>query len=167
MYNKKGFSLIEYIMVVVIMGVLIAIGAPLVFEAADAWLVQSKRKDMSESAKIAMDRITREIRRIQSKTSVTSASSSSFRFTDIDGRDITFDTSSSTLRRAENSAVNTLADNVNSFSLTYYDANGAAIAVPSVSPGQTNIKRIEINLIFSYGGTQLNFQSQVSPRRLQ
>lgn len=167
MRNEKGFSLIEYMMVVVIMGVIIAIGAPLVFEATDAWLLQSKRKEMSESAKIAMDRMAREIRRIQSRTSVATANSSSFRFTDIDGRDITFDTSSATLRRTENSAVNTLADNVNSFSLIYYDANGATIATPSVSPNKTNIRRIEINLTFSFGGTQLSFQSQVSPRRLQ
>lgn len=167
MRNEKGFSLIEYIMVVVIMGVIIAIGGPLVFEAVDAGLLQSKRKEMSESAKIAMDRMVREIRRIHGRTSVTTANGSSFRFTDIDGRDITFDISGTTLRRAENSSVNTLADNVNSFSLIYYDANGAVIATPSVNPSQTNIRRIEINLTFSFGGTQLSFQSQVSPRRLQ
>jgi len=165
--NKAGFSLIEFIMVMVILGVIMAIGVPLVMQATEAWVFQSQRKEMSESAKVAIGRMVREIRLVRNKTSVATASSATFRFTDTDNRDITFGSSGASLQRTEDGSVNTLADNLSSLSFVYYDSGGATIATPLVSPDSTNIRRVEINLVFSLGGTILSFQSQVSPRRLR
>ncbi len=163
--KAKSFSLIEFIVVIVILGVIAGIGAPLMIETARGWLLNSQRKEMSESARIAIDRMIREIRQISSTTTITTANSSTFRFTDIDSNDITFDASGSTLRRTVGGTTNSLADNVDSLSFVYYDANGATITTPTVAPDETDIRRVEITLTFSLADTQLSVMSQVWPRR--
>jgi prepilin-type N-terminal cleavage/methylation domain-containing protein len=163
--EKKGFTLIEFMMVVVILGVIIGIGAPLLVEVTEGWLLGSQRKELSFSAKLAMDVMTREIRRIRNRTSILTAAGSNLRFIDIDDHDITFDVSSQTLRRNLDGVVNGLADNLSSLSFTYYNSAGATLPVPVASP--SDIRRIEITTAFSTGATQLSFKSGVSPRRLQ
>lgn len=158
MSKRRAFSLIEFVMVIVIIGILVAIGVPLLMEAADAWLLQSQRKEMSESAKIAIDRMVREIRRA---TSITTAQAATLQFTDIDSQNITFTRSGATLQRTLAGTTNNLADNATSLTFAYYDASGNPTAVLA------DIRRIQINLSFSLGGTQISLQSQVSPRRLQ
>lgn len=167
MRKKHAFSLIELVVVMIILGILVAIGAPLVFKVADAWVFQKQRKEMSESAKIGMDRMIREIRRIKDSMSVLTANSSTFQFIDIDDQNITLDLSGSSLRRTLAGSANILADNVSALSFIYYDENGIVIATPLVSPNATDIKRIQISLTFSLAGQGLSFQSQVVPRRLE
>ncbi|MFH1414389.1 MAG: prepilin-type N-terminal cleavage/methylation domain-containing protein [Candidatus Omnitrophota bacterium] len=165
MKQRKAFSLIEMIMVMVILGIIAGIGAPLIAETGRGWLLHVQRKEMSESARIAIDRMTREIRRIKDTTSVITASNTAFQFVNIDDENITFDSSGTTLRRTIDGTTNELADNLDSISFTYYDTSGSTITTPDVSPQETDIRRIEISLTFSLGGTQLTVVSQVWPRR--
>lgn len=162
MRKKAGFTLIEFIMVIVILGIMAGVGLPLMAEISQAWLLHKDTREIAESARIAIDRMMRDIRRA---VSITSADTANLQFTDIDISVITFDISSTTLRRTEAAATNALADNVDSLSFTYYDDSDAQIATPVVTP--SDIKRIEVDLTFSLGDTQFNIRSQVSPRRLQ
>lgn len=166
MKQKCGFTIIEFIVTVLIIGIIAGVGAPLIAEIADGWLLQTRRKEMSESARIAMERMIRETRRIANTTSVITANSGTLQFIDIDNHDITFDVLTNTLRRTADGTAVDLADNIDSLSFIYYNASGATITTPLVSPDTTNIKRIEITVTFSLGGTQLSVQSQAAPRRL-
>ncbi|MEI8350179.1 MAG: prepilin-type N-terminal cleavage/methylation domain-containing protein [Candidatus Omnitrophota bacterium] len=162
-----GFTLLEIIIVVVLLGITFAVTAPLMFAVVDGWRLAVDRNTMSESANLAMDKMIREMRQIKSKASVITASGSTFRFIDINDNDITFNLSSGHLMRTIGATSNQLADNVSSLSFTYYNSAGAQIATPQVNPSDTDIKRVVIDLTFSLGGTQLALKSGVSPRRLQ
>jgi len=167
--NKQvsGFSLIELIMIVVLLGIISGVTIPLIFEVVNGWQLSVVRNDLSESAKIGMDRMIREIRQINGRDGVMSATAASFQFTDLNGNNITFYLSSGHLMRTVDGASNQLADNLNQLNFTYYDAGGSVIAIPQVSPQSTDIRMIVIDLSFSYAGAQLNIESGVSPRRLQ
>lgn len=169
MKKKKAFTLIELVMVIVILGVIAGFGVAMTLEVTEGWLLQFHRKEMSESARVAIDRMTREIRRINDTTSLIAADDSNLQFIDLDDNNITYNLSSTTLRRTINGTTNDLADNLDldSLSFTYYDASGATIGAPQVSPDPTDVARIDISLTFSLGGSQLSVNSQVSPRRLQ
>lgn len=154
--RKRGFTLIELVIVIVILGIIAVVGVALMLQVGDAWVLQSHRKEMSESARIAMDRMIRETREA---ASISTAAGGTLTFNNIGGNTITFDTSGTTLRRTVDGTTNELADNVDSLSFTYYYDNGGSAL--------TDITRIEIDLTFSSGNTEFNFKSQVSPRRLQ
>jgi type II secretory pathway pseudopilin PulG len=164
--SLSTFTLIEFIIVIALLGITFAVTAPLMVAVVDAWHLATRRNDISESAKVAMDRMLREIRQIKSTTSVITANSSTFRFIDVNDNDITFNLSSGHLVRTVGATSNQLADNVSSLSFTYYNAGGSQVSTPQVSPNSTNISRIVIDLTFSFSGTQLALESAVNPRRL-
>jgi prepilin-type N-terminal cleavage/methylation domain-containing protein len=163
--KKKAFSLMELVVVMVILGILCGVGAHFLIESGDALILQTKRKEIVESGRIAMDRMTREIRQIKDASSVLAAGSSNFQFIDSSNNTITFDRSGSVLRRTKGISTFSLANNASALTFTYYDANGIVLVSPILNP--TNIRRIQIDLTFSLSGQQLNFRGQVSLRRLQ
>lgn len=165
--NRPGFSLIELVIGIVVVGIIAGVTVPLFSEVIKSWVLSVQLNDMCESARVAMDRMDREIRQINSVTGVLTANSANFQFVDANSNTITFNLSSGHLIRAVGGSSNQLADNVTSLAFTYYNSAGAVIATPVVSPSNTNIKRIVIDLTFTNGATQLNFESGVSPRRLQ
>lgn len=162
-----GFTLIEFIISVAILGIIFAISARLLLEIADGWRLAGSRNEISETAKVAMGRMTREIRMVKDRTSVLTASGSVFQFIDANSNNIQFNVSSGRLLRTENGAANALADNVSSLSFTYYNSLDAAIPAPAVSPSSTDIRRIVVDITFSAGGAQLSFESGISLRRLE
>lgn len=160
--SAAGYTIFELVMVIVLVGIIFAVTAPLMIEVGRSWQIASKRNSMSEDAMVAMDRMAREIRQIKNTASVLAATGSVFQFIDVNNNNITFSLSGNYLMRN----VNQLAGNVTALTFTYYDAVGALIPAPVLSP-VTNIKSVVINLIFSLGGTSLNLESGVFPRRLQ
>ena len=165
--KRGGFTLVEFTMTAVILGIIALAGAPLIIAVNEGWITATTRSEFSESAKISMDRMVRLMRRTKDDKSVLIADNNIFKFINTEDNIITFDTSVTDLRLTVGNATEALASDVNSFSLVYYDENGLAIAAPKVSPSLTNIRRIQIDLVFSAEGEQLSFQCQVAPRRLQ
>lgn len=159
--SRSGYTIFELIMVVVLVGIIFSVTAPLMIEVGRGWQLASNRNKMSEGAMVALDRIAREIRQIRDTTSVLTATGSVFQFIDVNNNNITFSRSGNYLMRNSDQ----LAANVTALTFTYYD--GAPILTPTVNPLVTNIKSIVINLTFSLGGTSLNLESTVFPRRLQ
>ena len=167
MKKRVAFTLIELIMAIVLLSIIMAIGVPLLTATTEGWVIATQRNEMLESAKIAIVRMTREMRQIKNLTSVLTASQGAFEFMNALDETISFSSSSNNLIRTLNSTENVLARNINSLSFTYYGSNGTEIITPVVNPSETDIRRIEINIVFSLGGTQLAIQSSVSPRRLR
>ncbi len=163
MLNRRdAFTLIEFIMVIVLLSIIAGIGLPLLAEISQAWVLDKQKDEIAQSARLAVDRMIREIRRAEI---ITVADADSLEFTDIDSTSITFDISSAALRRRQGALANLLAENVASLDFTYYDDSGSEIAVPVADPSL--IRRIELNMSFSLGDALFNIRSQVSPRRLQ
>jgi prepilin-type N-terminal cleavage/methylation domain-containing protein len=166
MKGRKGFSLIEFIIVITVLAVITSLAISLLVAIADAWVLHRQRRQMTEAGQIAIDRMAREIRRVRDRNSFTTAAASSLRFTDIDSTDITFDLSGTTLRRTLGGVtINPLADNVSALTFTYYDSAGATLSAPVATP--SNIRRIQVDITFTYSGSNFYLRSQVAPRRIQ
>lgn len=163
MKKNKGFTLVELVIVITIVGISAVTIGTILLGTVKAWTFKFNRSDILWDGRLAINRIAREIRTVRDNASVTTASSSQFRFIDAGNVDITYSLSSTNLNRTENGTANLLAENVSSLSFTYYDAVGAVIPSPTVSP-VTNIKRVRINLTLIKNGQTFYLQSDSMPR---
>jgi len=163
MKKEKGFTLIEIIIVITIVGIVSVIIGSMLLGVVKAWTFKINRNDILWDGRLAINRMTREIRTVRNDASVTTASSSQFRFIDSANIDITYSLSSTNLNRTENGTANLLAENVSSLGFTYYDAAGTVIPSPTVSL-TTDIKRVRINLTFAKNGQTFYLQSDSMPR---
>jgi prepilin-type N-terminal cleavage/methylation domain-containing protein len=163
MKKEKGFTLVELVIAITIAGIAAATIGAILLGTVKAWTFKFNRSDILWDGRLAINRMTREIRTVRDSVSVTTASSSQFRFIDAGNVDITYSLSSTNLNRTENGTANLLAENVSSLGFTYYDAAGTVIPSPTVSP-TTDIKRVRINLTLIKNGQTLYLQSDSMPR---
>lgn len=156
--NKKGFTLIELILSVAIIGILAMVIAQALFTGVSSFDIVSKRKALLSDIRLAIDRMSYEITLIPDTNNIVSFSSSSLTFNIPSENNITYTLNSSNITRS--SAV--IAGNVSSLTFTYLDAAGASTAV------KANIKRIGIEISASAGSSYgtLNVKTQAFPRRL-
>ncbi|MDD5291857.1 MAG: type II secretion system protein [Candidatus Omnitrophica bacterium] len=160
----KGFTIIESILVIAILGIVASIGVPLILSASDAISFLTVRNDMAQSADVAMSRMLNDIRRIRDDVSVDTAAASQFRFFDTDDTDINYYLNSNNLMRGSN----ILASGVNSIIFIYYDEAGSQLSPPIAGIGtQTDIYRVKITFVFNSGSYTFSYQSQVEPRNLR
>ena len=145
---RSGYTLIELVMVIILVGIMFMVTAPLMVKIAEGWQIATVRTDWSESGMVAMDRMLREIRQAASVVTATS-SPPVFSFVDTSGNTITYSFSGGYLMRNSNQ----LAANVSNLTFTY------------TTPA--DIKSIAISLTFGTGLTKFTLQSGVYPRRLQ
>lgn len=152
--SEKGFTIVELVLVIGLMALLTTVLAPFVetgFKNYDK--VASRRAVLSE-ARLAFDRIVKEVRLIESSSDVIDAnSSSSFEFEYPNGTSITYSLSGTDLLR--NSDV--LAENVSSLSFDYLDASGSSTTT------EADVRRVEISMTFDAEGDHgdLTLRTQV------
>lgn len=160
----RGYTLIELVIVITVIGIVAAIGVPMMLQTADAWIFASRFQDNAvSSAVVAANRMSREMRRLLNDASVTTATSTQYTFTDVNSNSITYNRSGNTLMRNSDG----LADNVTALTFTYYDDSGNTIALPVVSPNNTDIRRIKVDLSILAGSNTLNFGFQARPQNLR
>lgn len=158
---KKGWTLIELVMLITIAGILAGIGALLTIELIDSFEFSLYRKDLSAAAEVVLKRMTREMPRLQNNSSVITAGAGTYRFVDIDGRIIQFALNGGNLERYDGTNTDVLAAAVSSLVFTYLDGNMAVIATPLVNPDTTDIKFVQIDLTLSAGNNTINYTALV------
>lgn len=123
---SAGFTLVELIMVIVLLGILAAVGSNMLSDGFKTTGMVNASNASEAEARNAMDRLTREIRQVKYSAgySISTASSSVLQFVNggnssvriaLVGTDLKLDYG--------NVSANTLVSGVSSFTLTYYDAN--------------------------------------------
>lgn len=160
----KAYTLIETIIVLVVIGIVAAIGVPMMMQAADAWSFSSQLQNNAVlSFIVASSRMAREMRVLKDDVSITTANNTMFTFTDTSNNSISFARVGNTLMRNSDG----LADNVSSLTFTYFDDDDNVIATPIIAPNNTNIRRISVALSVSAGSNTLNYFLQVRPQNLR
>jgi len=163
MFKKnQGLTLIEAVMTIVIVGVLVGGSMFYLRQVIDLWNFMSFRSEIVSQGRMALMRMSREIRQIRNSTSVFNANSNRFRFADVKDVNIDYYFSGSNLMRNSD----TQASGVSNVTFTYYNQTSQPIAVPLVSPQATDIKRIKIKLDVFSGNQNKTLETQIWPRNL-
>lgn len=163
--HKKGFTLIELIIVITILGIAGGVVGYILMGTVDAWTFKANRNDILCDGRLAMNRMVREIREIKDRSNVSKAKSSEFRFINASDVDIKYKLDrDGLLNRTENGTENLLAEYVSDLTFTYFDSGGATINNPDTSPDATDIRRIRINLTLTKNGENVYLQSDSVPR---
>jgi prepilin-type N-terminal cleavage/methylation domain-containing protein len=154
--KNAGFTLIELVMVMVILSVISVIAAKILSTGIQGFLAGKNILDADWQGRVAMERMSRDIRAVRSPSDITTASASNFVFTDSTGTSINYSLSGSSLLRNSQ----TLADGVNSLTFTYLDGNG------SVTASTTAIRYITITLNITLNETNFSLTTSIYPRNL-
>jgi prepilin-type N-terminal cleavage/methylation domain-containing protein len=156
MRRVEGFSLVELVMVIVILGILAAFVGPVLFNAMRSYQGMQTAVQTQAKMRYAVERLSRELREIRRQTtdatfldiaSVTTASSIAFFKTDgtqviinVAGNQVSLAYVTSTV------VAGVLTDQVASFSLAYFQQNASTVAT-----GQASISFIEVRMTLSEG----------------
>ena len=88
--RSKGFTLIELVTVITIASVSAGVTAPSVMLLADAMQFNTVRSELREAGRVALDRISIDIRRIENPQAVRRADADKYVFFDLDGIKINY-----------------------------------------------------------------------------
>ena len=162
--TRNGFTIIEIIMAIVIVGVLAGVSSMYIKQVVNLWQYLNFRSESASVGKTALIRMSREIRQLDS---VTTADANRLQFTDINGSVIDFQLSGSNLLRNSN----TLSSDVQSLKFCYYDSASNPVCAPLcscnvVSANLDDIYRIGIELTIQSGTQTKSLRTQVYPRNL-
>lgn len=165
--NGRGFTLIEMVAVIVVAGILFSFGSALLGNIFSGYALKRDTADADWQAKVALERMARELRAVRSATNadLDFASNSQVRFVDTDGNGVCFyrdGAANRIMRSADGPATacgatspQALADNITSLAFTYWRNDGAtAMAV-------TDVYYITVAMEGSYSSS---FRTNVRPR---
>lgn len=128
-----GFTLLEMVVSMVILGILGATGATLLTGGLDAYETGREQLDTLGKARLAADRLAWEIRQTAYRGTtydIILLSPSQFRFVKTDGEIVTVDSSGTTMQLTYNSVgfAAPLLDRVSALTFGYYQADGQTVA---------------------------------------
>ncbi len=129
MKHHRGMTLIELIVVLTILAVMAAIALPMIHAGFNSYITQRNLVDANWQGRLALARMTRDIRNIPSAnaTTLVTTTSTDFKFTDNTNTSVEYTLSGTNLQR---NAI-TLANGIGSVTFGYYDKTGAVTATPA------------------------------------
>lgn len=162
--KQKGFTLIEIIFVLIIVGIMLAVGGLGLVHVVKGMIFTKMNAATTQKGQIAMTKLVREFSNI---SGVTASGTQSITFKSIkygvEGtRKVEF--SGNTITFSEGTSVDILMDQVSAFNLLYYNYNNI------VHPGtwQDSSRVIEIRLkLTGADGVESEFIERVRPRNIE
>lgn len=150
-----GFSLIELLSVMTILGVMGSFFAYTMQTAGEAYHNVTVRQELLRDGRIALEKMTREMRLVATATSLDAPtiSSTSFSFRDRYETTYTYTLSSGTLYR--NGVA--LVDSVTKLGFGYYQKDGTA------ATSGNNLHMIVVNFTLSKAGESVPFRATIVP----
>lgn len=155
--SERGFTLVEVVLVVVLLSLFGALFGLGFVASTRATLAVDTRKEALQNARVALDRMAREVRMIRSATAAdittTIPTASDLQFTDTYGNAIQFQlTGGNILRNAD-----ILAGNVTALTFSYLKNDGTAAA------SEAEIWRIVMDLTVTVGTESVQLRTEVHP----
>lgn len=179
--SKRGFTLIELVMVIVIVGTLTSVSSMYIRETINLWRMLSFRNEVISIGRMALKRMAREMRqmklRTQSYEPIQEAQAGQLRFVFKDGAvetDVQYSLSGTDLMRNNITVSNNdiLAKNITGLQFCYYNktngnacASGALCACTVPTANLADIYRIVVKMDISSVENK-HLETQVFPRNL-
>ncbi len=168
MKGKEGYTLIEIILVLVIIGVLAGILIEPFRQGVQSYVAIDTRADLTSQARGATNRIVREMRNVQRKANdkpnITSADATSITFVDNLGITISFSLSGSTVLRD----TNILADKLSSLDFRYFKGDNTALTTfPLSAADLDDVRRILVILTLQENTETVTMTGQAFLRDLR
>lgn len=172
--RTSGFTLIEVIMAIVVMAI-IAVGVgSLLYQGTRSFEMMDTRRDLTGQGKLAMERMTREIRLTRcasgsgactpTAAEITAMTADELRFVkqDYEGRGFRYDAPTQTLYLRQGSAPtdpeDILAGNVSAFAFDYFKSNGTTATLPA------EVWMVNVTMTLSSGAESVDFKASIYPR---
>jgi prepilin-type N-terminal cleavage/methylation domain-containing protein len=182
LHSAGGFTLIEVVVTVVIVGIIFVLGGLMMGRAFETYDATQKTTDVDWQGRVALERMVRELRNIRSDTDLTMSTTSTdpIFFADPSGATACFcyESVTKTVRRGSSVAPNcgsggvaptascgatgtqALADNViaNGLNIYYYTATGSA------ATSSSQVQAIALSLAVTEGTITETYRAGVQPR---
>lgn len=165
--RNRGFTIIELVMTIVIMGILATMSWPVMDSSLRAYTELTETTDTLGKLRYAMERMAREVRETDHNGSnfvITTMTAGTLSFTKRDGTTVTLTSSggNATLQYSNPSVTSTLTDQVNSLAFAYYQSDGSTAAT-----GNTDISFVQISLTLEEDGNTYPQRTRIALRNTQ
>jgi len=154
---KKGVTLIETIIVIVLIGIISMVFAVYIREGFDAWTFISGQKGLAFETRAAIYRVVREFKRINHNLNISTHTTQQITFVDLDNNTITFSQEGTRLRRNSDILLENLK-NPGGLTFSYLDKTGN----PAIY--RENIYTVRLRLITLKGQNRFVIESAAALR---
>lgn len=154
MRRQRGFTLVELVMVIAIMGIVSVVVSRILFQSFQTFIAAQNVTNIDWEALLVMQRFENDVHNIRSSNDISTISSGTFSFVDVSGNTVTYQLSGSTLLRNSQ----TLATGVQSIAFGYYDANYA------VTASTTGVRYVTLSAAFVQNNLSLSFSTMAGTR---
>ncbi|MCP4653551.1 MAG: hypothetical protein GY858_09270 [Candidatus Omnitrophica bacterium] len=153
--NRVGFSLLEVILVVTLLGLIVTAIYPFFGTTVSGWEVKDRQTEVLQIGRAGMDDI---IRSLKGATTFSTAKANEIKFEDVDGDDVKYKLSKGVVELNKVA----LIEPVDSLTFTYYDQDGAETS------DKSSVRLVKIALVISDSESKVSpvtFSSIVMPRK--
>jgi prepilin-type N-terminal cleavage/methylation domain-containing protein len=147
--NERGFTLAELLVATAVSGIVMAAVFVLQQGGQQAYLFGASRVETQQSARVALDLMTRELRSAQSITTIASCTSGActdLTFVDQNGQTVEYKLSGTTLNRTAGGTVTVLGGEVQSLAMAPYSVYDPSSSTYTTTTTATAVKVISIRI---------------------
>jgi hypothetical protein len=161
---RKSRTLVETIAVVVILAIIAGVSVHPLMKFYDLWWYNTSHMQLLWGARGALYDMTKNIRMINTDVYVATATELEFDIEDAGGSTVRVDYE--LIGDVLYKDGSDFMDNVSSLVFTYYDASGNVLATPVVSPDETDIREVEIDMTVATADESIGTTTMVLCRNL-
>jgi prepilin-type N-terminal cleavage/methylation domain-containing protein len=168
MRRVEGFSLVELIMVIVILGILAAFVGPVLFNAMRSYDQGQRGVQTQAKMRYAVERMSRELREIRRQVTdatlfdITSMTATSLAFFKTDSTPVMIAAAGNQVNLAYSTVSAVLTDQLGSFSLQYYQPDASTVAATAAS-----LAFVQISMTLSEGTNLFSARVRVDLKNAQ
>lgn len=164
MNGHRGFTLVEIIIAIVIIGIIGGIAALIITQGVRAFSDEQSRSDVHYQARLGMERMARDIKLIRRCSDIAGMAnpSAALSFTDINDVPVVFSLAGTDLMRN----ADVLARNVTALQFNFIDGAGAVPVAPTCGAAAADTWMIEAQMTVTDPRTAewLDIRTRVHPR---